>query len=105
MISACETHDYVGTGPCTLCDGSARQTMPKHFWVHDVTVGAVALGVSADWIRKRFGHRFGVWYRAGEPVSGAIEMVVFTWRRETIETRADAEIESLRRAVREGGAS
>lgn len=64
-------------------------TMPKHFWKHDVQLAAIRAGADAEWLRARFNDRMSIWYNAGETIDGAVEMILFTWRQQPIEERAE----------------
>lgn len=67
------------------------QTQPRHFWKQEVELAAIKAGVDINWLRDRFGVRMAGWYNAGETVSGAVDMILFTWKQEPIELRKDSD--------------
>lgn len=79
---------------------STNATMPQHIWSHGVVCAAVAKGADAEWIRARFSARMPVWYRAGETVQGAVEMIDFTRTQEPKETLGEDEANHLRSFLR-----
>jgi hypothetical protein len=75
-------------------------TMPQHIWKHEVETAAIALGANAEWLRERFGARMSIWYRAGETVQGAVDMIEFTRKQEPREARGERDAEHLRSFLR-----
>lgn len=75
-------------------------TVPSHIWKHEVVLAAIRAGVDAEWIKERFAARMVIWWNAGETIEGAVEMILFTWKQEPIETRGARELESLRNISR-----
>jgi hypothetical protein len=76
------------------------QTMPRHFWKHDVQVRAAARGVPAEWVRHHFGERLNIWYRLGETIDGAVDMLVFSHRQAAVAEGAELEANALRAILR-----
>lgn len=72
-------------------------TVPRHIWKHEVELAAIRAGASAEWIEERFAARMVIWWNAGETIDGAVDMILFTWKQEPVETRADREIDGLHR--------
>lgn len=77
-----------------------KGTMPLHIWLHEVKLAAIHGGADAEWLNERFGHRLVGWFDVGESVAGAVEMVLFCWKREPIETRGETEAEHLKDFLR-----
>lgn len=78
---------------------STCETCPRHIWMHEATMVAIALGADAELVRAQ-GERLGLWYRSGEPVWMAGESIAFAVKQGQRELRADRDTEGLRRAVR-----
>jgi hypothetical protein len=81
-------------------DMSTNATTPFHIWKHEVQVAAIAKGAKAEWLAARFDVRLPIWYRAGETVQGAVDMIEFTRKQEPRETRGEDEASHLRAFVR-----
>lgn len=78
---------------------ATTDTMPFHIWLHEVKLAAIRAGASSEWLDERFGHRLGDWANAGETVGGAVDMILFTLKREAIETRGEKDLSFLREFV------
>ena len=78
---------------------STSATCPRHIWMHEVTMVAIALGADAELVRAQ-GERLGLWYRSGEPVWMAGEGIAFMAKQFKKELRAERDENSIRRAVR-----
>lgn len=79
---------------------STNETTPRHIWMHEVKVAAIAKGAKSEWIEARFSTRLPIWFNAGESVQGAVDMIVFTLRQEPKETRGEDEAAHLRSFLR-----
>ena len=75
---------------------STKDTTPFHIWKHEVQVAAIANGAKAEWLGERFEARMPIWYRAGETVQGAVDMIDFTRKQEPVEARGEQEAAHLR---------
>jgi hypothetical protein len=56
-------------------------TTPCHIWMHEVSIGAIAKGVDADWLRESAQHgRMLRAYNAGEAAWMVVDEMSFRWR-------------------------
>ncbi len=88
--AASQTRD---TGTC--------ETMPKHQWLHNVTVAA---GVPAV-VAEEHAAKLTLWFNSGEPVWLAADGLRLINKYSVIEERADKEANFLKREIARGNRS
>lgn len=74
--------------------------VPRLIWKHEIEIRAIHAGAKPEWIRERFGHRWDIWYNAGETIEGALDMILFTLKQEPKEVRGESELAHLKAFVR-----
>lgn len=85
---------------------STNATTPMHIWKHEVLCAAIAMGADGA-LATELGNeivpagcpRLTLWFRAGESVSDAADMLADFAKLRVVGLRADREIESLRQRV------
>lgn len=85
---------------------STNATTPMHIWKHEVLCAAIAMGADgalatslSDEIVPAGCPRLTLWFRAGESVSDAAEMLADFAKLRAVGLRADREVTTLRQRL------
>lgn len=80
---------------------ATKETMPRHIWIHEVTMAAIGAGAAAEGIQE-LKAKLIMWYEAGEPVWMAASGIAQMVKSRAVHVRAEKEASNLRRIIRNG---